>query len=77
MAKNKIKLYCVLFAFACACSAFANPVRDKVEQVYTAEIGVREKTGNNEFQFLMVRLKVPCFFRKSAIAVNFNSLWFD
>ena len=44
MAKNKIKLFCIFFAFVCTGSAFADPVRDKVEQVYTAAFGVREKT---------------------------------
>ena len=57
MAKNKIKLFCVLFTFVCTCSAFADPVRDKVEQIYTAEIGVREKTGNNDGERIEMYLK--------------------
>ena len=38
MAKNKIKLYGILLAVTFACSAFANPVRDAVENIYTKEI---------------------------------------
>lgn len=57
MAKNKIKLFCILLAFVCTGSAFADPVRDKVEQIYTAEIGVREKTGNNDEERIEMYLK--------------------
>ena len=57
MAKNKIKLFSILFAVAFACSAFANPVRDAVEQIYTAEIGVREKTGKNDGERIEMYLK--------------------
>ena len=57
MAKNKIKLFSVLLAIAFAGSAFANPVRDAVEHIYTAEIGVREKTGNNDGERIEMYLK--------------------
>lgn len=49
MAKNK-NLYRILLicGFGLLSSFSSNPVRDNVQRVYAGEIGVREKTGNND-----------------------------
>lgn len=53
------KLFVVLFILNCAYGSSAQvlPVRAKVKQIYTAQIGVREKTGHNDGVLVEIFLK--------------------
>lgn len=48
MAKNKIIILCILCFFINNYSIGQNALRDKLEEVYLSQIGVRELTGNND-----------------------------
>lgn len=63
MAKSK-NLFRLLFSLVfIVCSSFSgNPVRDKVKHTYDAEVGIREKTGNND------GVKVEIYLRYCSLA---------
>jgi hypothetical protein len=49
MAKSKYLFSVLCGVILILCSGFqSGPIRDKVAQIYTAQIGVREKTGHND-----------------------------
>ena len=49
MSKNRYIPFVLLFTIALVCCSFSgDPIRDKVRKTYSAEVGVREKTGHND-----------------------------
>ena len=64
MGKGSFVVYGVLFTCVFACSSFLRAdIRQKVAGVYSAEIGVRERTGNNDGDRVEMYLK-SCGFKK-------------
>jgi hypothetical protein len=49
MAKNYYRIISLFLCLLFVCSGFSgDPVRDQVKRTYESQIGVREKTGNND-----------------------------
>ena len=49
MSKNRYISFLLLVCTLVVCSSFSgDPIREKLKKVYSAEIGVREKTGKND-----------------------------
>ena len=48
MRKNQIFITSFLWLLICVCPVLQGSIRDDVQKTYTSQIGVREKTGNND-----------------------------
>jgi len=76
MGKNKIGILCV-FWLACSISVFSQNINRRVAEIYTAEIGVREKTGNNDGERVEEYLRVCGLGKGYAWCAAFISWTFD